>query len=168
VIDHGVDGLYRWDLPGYPPGGRIEPGAWGRGLTEAGPNHPLHRGETLLEKVRAEEFPQRPSRMRGIFAWVGLRVARRSYWYGDPGTGPHRWLYEVAVPDEPLFMTDHRFVPPPDCPTVEEAAELSRFYWAGVTEQWPRYQLELVTEQPLTITRVVSTAPPPFHRLSGG
>lgn len=73
------------------PGSIILPGNWGRIIRHAGHAHTLARRETELEKHRAAEWPEKPTRWEATFAFLSEAVARK-FW----NTRPTDLLYEVA------------------------------------------------------------------------
>src|SRR2546427_7334684 len=58
------------------PGDRIRPGNWGRVIQGIGPAHTLFFREYLWERVRRDEFPEKPSRMRAAFAFATHAAAQ--------------------------------------------------------------------------------------------
>lgn len=58
------------------PGSVVLPGNWGRLLDEIGADHTSWERERVLESVRVQYFPDKPSRLNATFALLSLEEAQ--------------------------------------------------------------------------------------------
>jgi hypothetical protein len=110
--------------------------------------------EMIVEKVRAIEFPYRPSRLNCCFAWLDEVTARNSIALTPA------WCVEVAdvvnlgakrfVADFELMSSRTRFRV--DVPFLPMTVEIARRYWTGAQVQVP----EMLIESDLRIAGVLS------------
>lgn len=113
---------------GFNPGDVIKRGRWGRIVINAGDAHTHYEREMLLERVRAEHYPAKVSRLDCVFAWPDFEQADE--WHAK--TWPERKdrMYEV-VPAEPnprYHCASWAYLSATDSLSAEEAAHK---YWSG-------------------------------------
>lgn len=115
------------DDRGLKVGDIIEHGRWGRLIREFGAAHEQFERESTLEKVRAAEFPGKPSRLKGSFAFADFEQADRfQEWRWDNGSKQH--LYEVVPVDpEAAYHLGYMLCIPPL--QDNDPDEVSRAYW---------------------------------------
>ena len=92
------------------PGDIVAPGNYGRLIAEAGEGSPHWHREHVLERVRAEHYPQKPSRLRACFTTLGIDTAQFYHVHQCPeGT-----LYLVTLVDfsQPWHLGDFNVVQP--------------------------------------------------------
>jgi len=105
-------------------GSIILPGNWWRIIEGIGPNHNLHMRECVLEFIRANEFPEKPSRQRSAFFCDRLEDVRQfSSLQPIPGI---IYAVEAVEPDAPSHVGYFNCLPPL---ANFEPHELSRQYW---------------------------------------
>ncbi|MFQ5658472.1 MAG: hypothetical protein ACE5G5_13095 [Candidatus Methylomirabilales bacterium] len=126
---------------------RIVAGNWGRVVLGIGPTHGRFFCEYLFEKVRALEFPNRPSRMEAAFAFESADFATN--W--RRGNAPE-YVYAVHLADPnslvhrgDMSWTDliYRYR------TFQGMEECARRYWRG--EVRDQNQIELVVAGDLIV-----------------
>lgn len=111
----------------------ILPGNWGRILNEyvvGKSDTTFLLRETVLEHIRATEFPEKPSRLHASFALPSLDAARFYKTYN------HQFgvIYEVEIVDStmPLHEGDFNLVQPkPGQRWMEGMERVARSYWRG-------------------------------------
>src|SRR5258707_670501 len=83
------------------PGSIVLPGNYGRIVRQAGATHPFYNRETVLEQVRAQHFPDKPSRLAACFACSTEEIARfyMNAMSKKPGALSAVVLYEVEKVD---------------------------------------------------------------------
>lgn len=134
------------------PGSIIEPGNWGRvlGLT-AVLSQQIYR-ETVLEAVRQELFPDKPSRLKSFFALESLAdaIAYRNQ------NGPTNLIYEVEIESAKSGGNMHRGnydrVQDFNAPVMQSMKQCAVLYWT----ETPTEKIEIVIELPATIVRQCS------------
>jgi hypothetical protein len=144
------------------PGSIILPGNYGRIIRLIGPQHPLHARETVLENVRVQHFPEKPSRLESCFACTSEETSRfyvraMATKPGGSATWPIQYEVEKVDADAVEHRADFNVVEPlPGYPaTMEEIAY--RYWtaslWTNVVEA-PGIRLEeVVTPSPFRILR---------------
>lgn len=139
------------------PDSIILPGNWGRIIQSVGPQHDRWKHEETLERIRAEEFPNRPSRMNSSFCCLNEETLR-FYSSRNNRLPPVHYLVEKAVLDAPEHITDFNLISPnKDGETIEQNAVR---YWQGDF----RYKIdghpevvceELLTSSPLRVLEIL-------------
>lgn len=133
-------------------GSIILPGNWGRvEKTIAGQGSPVVFREYLLESVREEYFPEKPSRMESTFSCPNLE----SMFFFMKANCPTSLCYEVELvsPEKPFHFAPCDLV----CPTATQ----NTWEWAstGTKQYWswnPNHLLipmEIVSLSPLKVLR---------------
>ena len=118
--------------------------------------------EVILEQVRKEEFPDKPSRFEAAFVLPTLEAAR----YFHTHNQPFGLICEVDLvePDKPVHEGDFNLVQPkPGQPWLSGMADIAQCYWRGerstiTDEQGQPVQTdcrELVICSPLRILSLV-------------
>jgi hypothetical protein len=130
-------------------GSIILPGNWGRMLrrhTEA--SSTLLR-ECILDSVRTQKFPDKPSRMTALFAVETLEEAIR---YRDSNC-PNNLIYELSIDtrDLTIHRGNYNFFMPPGLQVLDGFHQLADRYWS---EQATEY-VELVIPGPAKVMRMV-------------
>lgn len=77
-------------------GDTIKRGNWGRIILETGDTHPSWYRESILERIRCERYPEKPSRFDCCFACDNLETMK---FYKRKNT-PDGYIYEVEIIDE--------------------------------------------------------------------
>ncbi|UQV22745.1 DUF2441 domain-containing protein [Vibrio sp. J383] len=101
-----------------------------------------HMIESVFELVRQKEFPNRPSRMQSIYAWVNIEDAVEF-------SGGQVPTYEVE-PDH-AFIADQTYLTLGAC--VAGSYELARKYWEG--EQSNNPKLEALIPLPVVVGKAI-------------
>ncbi len=70
-----ITGFHWTRQPDHPPGHIISKGRWGRGVFSHPISHNNGAKEILIEKVRRENYPNKPSRLSSIFLCCSLESA---------------------------------------------------------------------------------------------
>lgn len=116
----------------------IEPGNWGRILSEIGATHPCWEREQILERIRAQLYPSKPSRLKSAFACESEKTIR-CY---KSVHNPQGLIYKVEVVDEtlPTHTGDFNCVEP--LPRLNKTMEeIAHHYWRydlkTNVESWP-------------------------------
>lgn len=149
-------------------GSVILPGNWGRVLRQYGPgqgNEVLYR-ESIVEYIRQQEFPDKPSRFDSIFLLESLDEAilyrnlnaRTSVIYEvsveTTNKKMHRGSYNFNLPDTIFVNGNQQFVQP-SILNIEGLhigmPKVARAYWSTN----PSKNSEIVIDSPATITRIV-------------
>ncbi|HVW99229.1 MAG TPA: hypothetical protein VHA52_02145 [Candidatus Babeliaceae bacterium] len=131
----------------------IQPGNWGKILLSTGINHPSWYRENILEAVRLEHFPGKPSRLASTFCCDSLdtiRCFRSSH-------NPTGHIYEVEHTDLrlPYHKGDFNAVEPLPRRT-ENMFQIASLYWQydlkTSVEEWPGIECsEIVSQSPIKI-----------------
>lgn len=115
------------------PNSQILPGNWGRILrkyTVGSADLTNLLRETILEHIRRDEFPGKPSRLDAAFALPTLEAAG----FYQAHNQPLGIVYEVefVVPDRPRHEGDFNLIQPkPGEQWLSEMERLARCYWRG-------------------------------------
>ena len=127
------------------PGAVVRPGNWGRIVRLIGKSHPEWLRETLLEQVRAAEFPHLPSRLECAFVIDDFGEAQ----YYVSSKGPLSVLYEVSLvdPKDPTHVADWKGTGPYD-----NTLEWTRRYWRG--DVMPHPETAFALRERLTTSRL--------------
>lgn len=128
----------------------LQPGNWGRTIQQWGNAHRLFNQEMALEAERANNFPDRQSRLTANFIWPRLNDAK---WY-RAHHHPADSIYEIRF-DQQLPLHQGVFLCLPPLRGFSDAQAI-RHYWAfdhGVYwDQDPGYMpIEIVTASPLLV-----------------
>lgn len=148
---------FRIDDLGLKVGDIIEHGRWGRIVRETGGKHEQFQRESILERVRVAEFPEKPSRLTGSFAFAHFEHADHFHeWRWNNGSKQH--MYEV-VPLNPnaAYHLGYMLCIPPLQDNDPEA--VSRAYWSFTSNAFgfdfsKESYLEIVFDCPLQVIRV--------------
>jgi hypothetical protein len=146
------------------PGSTILPGNYGRIIRAIGEAHPLHNREAVLEQVRAEHFPDKPSRLDACFGCSSLEAARfyvraMSQKAGGLATWPVIYEVEKTDPHAVEHRADFNVVQP--LPRYSaDMSKIAHLYWtAGLwitVSDAPGIRCEeIVTPSPLRILRKI-------------
>jgi hypothetical protein len=123
---------YHCSLALLHPGDRVRPGNWGRIIQGIGPAHSHFFREYLWERVRRDEFPDKPSRMLSAFAFTNLAAAQ-NYRAQEQGKNMDH-IYSVRPAnveakqqraDMSWLAVVHQYH------TFDGAEECARRYWRG-------------------------------------
>lgn len=137
------------------PDSVIDPGNWGRIIRNAGWSHNLSGRETILEHVRKNEFPHKPSRLDASFFFDNETEAR--FYAGSDGRHLTMLTYEVELlePDAVQHIGDWRNVAAKGPLDLSWASN----YWAGEMlpphsdPAWPVQCREILAVTALRIVR---------------
>lgn len=140
----------------YQRGDLIAAGNWGRIILGTGPNHPLFYREYLFERMRAAEFPKKPSRMRAAFAFESSASALG--WNHGENVPEYAYAVEITEPKAPLHRADMSWLTViREYRTFEGAEDCARRYWGG-DEREPNWA-EIITAGPLRVLDRLTTIP---------
>jgi hypothetical protein len=92
------------------PGTIITPGNYGRILLQTGVVHPHWRRESVLEQVRIELFPLKPSRLNSCFLLTSLEAAK--FYQSKNTKGDFLYTCEIVEPHLPQHFGDFNAVEP--------------------------------------------------------
>jgi hypothetical protein len=111
------------------PGSVVLPGNYGQIIRSVGQTHKHWHRETVLEQVRVQHFPDKPSRLASTFSCPTEDTARFYRTHLDPNS--ILYLVEKVEPDASEHRADFNVVQPlPRRPeTMEQIADL---YWRAV------------------------------------
>jgi hypothetical protein len=113
----------------YPlaPGSVVQRGNWGRICRLEPLSSRTLLKEVILEQVREQEYPDRPSRFESAFLCPTLESIHN---FIESTSRRYDLLYEVDLvdPDAVKFETDWSLIPP-DNVTITEAENAARKYW---------------------------------------
>jgi hypothetical protein len=113
----------------YPlaPGSVVLKGNWGRICQLEPLSSRTLLKEVILEQVREQEYPDRPSRFESTFLCPNLESIHN---FIRSTSRHYDLLYEVDLvdPDAVKFETDWSLLPP-DNATITEAEDAARKYW---------------------------------------
>jgi hypothetical protein len=89
-------------------GDTIQSGNWGRKIFETGPRHPSWKREMMLEVIRAEYYPDKPSRLYSCFGCHSLESIK----FYKAQHCPDGFIYEVEYiePDAAIHKGDFNAV----------------------------------------------------------
>lgn len=132
-------------------GSIILPGNWGRLVRLIGVEHKEWLRENILEQIRANEFPDLPSRFDCIFYFEDL--AEATFYQSSRPWPDFHLLYEVRLiePNVPKHNADWKST----APYVGDG-EWARRYWRGdiMPDRGPRvFCRECLTLSPLQVLR---------------
>lgn len=135
------------------PNELVEPGNYGKLIFEAGENSPHWEREQVLEKVRVEMFPNKPSRLNACFVTHDISTAR-FYHAHQCAEGQ---LYQVNIVDRylPWHLGDFNCVQP--LPNLNKTMEqIAEAYWSHSVhtniEEFPGLECEeIVTSSRLEV-----------------
>lgn len=141
------------------PGSIINPGNWGRIISEAGPSHHCFAQEQVLENIRAMTFPYKPSRLRCNFAFRSKESAIAYQTIQQEKGGYFNILYRVVplLTNPSVHFGDYNLVEVTKHATNDvEANNNAGHYWANTTKtEWSRFPgvscEELLVESPFGI-----------------
>lgn len=131
----------------------IEPGNWGRIILSTGVSHPRWNREIILEAVRIQYFPAKPSRLSSTFC-CDNRETIKCY---KSAQNPSGIIYEVEHTDLrfPYHKGDFNAVEPvPRRP--ENMMQIASLYWQYALKtsvaEWPGVECsEIVSQSPIRI-----------------
>lgn len=105
----------------------ILPGNWGRSIERYGFRHNCWTRETNLEYIRQQYYPDKPSRLHGIFCMDSLDTAR----YYQQTINPDNLLYEVMIvnPKAPTHIGNFACVEPLQNRLEKSFPEVAHHYW---------------------------------------
>lgn len=149
-------------------GSVILPGNWGRILRLYVPgqgNEVLYR-ESVIEQIRQEEFPDKPSRFDSIFLleseYDAINYRNQNNRFGivyevivdTSGKQLHRGSYNFNLPDTVLVNGNQQFTHP-SILNIEGLyigmPKIARSYWSTN----PDNNVEIVINAPATVTRII-------------
>ena len=158
-------------------GAVIHPGAWGRPLFQGNtyapalkPNYFILFREYVFEDIRKQKFPNKPSRLTGVFVCPNLISAQNFNMTERSGSG---LIYRVEL------LTDSETHTVPWClanpPSTLESAFLSipkvaESYWSFQQEDFPTQlvnMLETITMSPIRICEQIIIDPTLFELKDG-
>jgi hypothetical protein len=104
--------------------------------------------EHILEGVRADEFPDRPSRSNAFFAWKSIADARR--WLKERADLSAHGIYVIRPgPDSVVFEGDFGWLAL-TAASIEEWDARSFGYWSGEA-RFAEARWEVVIAGPITV-----------------
>lgn len=113
------------------PGSIIEPGNFGRIVLLHGLNHQQYRREIQYEEARKTRFPDRPSRLACLFAFVTQEEAEL-FQRTIPGFGANV-LYEIENNEQNPHVADIAYAIQPPGATEFDQKTID-YYWGGWRE----------------------------------
>lgn len=136
----------------------VLPGNYGRIIRETGQTHSHWHRETILEQVRMQRFPDKPSRLTSSFSCSSEATARCYRSRLDPRS--ILYVVEKVEPDAREHRADFNVVQPlaRRSETMEQVADLywRAALWCNIPE-WPDIRCEeVVTSSPLRVIRQLS------------
>lgn len=108
------------------PGSVILPGNFGRILNLLGTGHSLFERELILERMRQNYFPQKPSRLTSAFYCEDIESAKW-FWHHHSSTSSI-YLVEILDEERPIHR-GHMNCFPPKKGFLD--IEVARRYWVG-------------------------------------
>ena len=117
------------------PGSIVEPGNWGTKILEIGPSHNWWNSEQILERVRLESYPEKPSRFHSTFACESLDTA---ICYRSK-SGPSNIIYSVMITNISLPWHRGDFNATKTLPRHANMETIAELYW--------RYGLKTAIEE---------------------
>lgn len=137
----------------------IEPGNWGQEIERQGESHGWWHSENILEQVRQDNFPEKPSRLNSTFSCDNLE----SIMCFRSKSCPNNYVYEVEIIDDkaPKHKGDFNATRPmPRCRF--NMTEIAHLYWQyklkTKVEEWPNVECsEIVTSSALRVISRLST-----------
>lgn len=132
-------------------GSTIQKGNWGRIIkkyTDKNANSTLFR-EYILEMVREEHHPEKPSRLDCIFLLPDLQSA----WNYKRLMADWNIIYEVEI--DPTLVThsgDYQKVIPMNTPLLHQTPQFAHSYWT--VEPNPNF-IEILYPDSVTITKII-------------
>lgn len=135
------DTLYHVTMGLHVPDDVILPGNWGRIIEGWGVGHNQFYREYALERVRAAEFPDKPSRMRACYVCEDEAFAH-NFRRGGPQRPPdHVYAVRLVDTSAPCHRGDMMFI---DIMTSQRTFagvdECARRYWRGEQAATPRIE----------------------------
>lgn len=147
------------------PGSIICPGNWGRLVrlyqgTETGTFNTAFR-ERVLEDIRGQEFPEKPSRLSSCFVLPTLDEAK-NFRNKSQRLGIIYEVEPIKVPTR-SHTANHLFVPTSPY-YFDNMKDIARNYWSGKYQDHP----EIVIPVPIRILRCVDDSVPDLPGLRDG
>lgn len=148
---------FRVDDRGLQVGHIIEQGRWGRLLGEIGDAHEQFEREMMLERIRVSEFPEKPSRLTGSFAFGYLKHADQfQEWRWNNGLKEH--VYEVVPVDPQAAIHQAYLLCIPPLRDIDPIS-VCRAYWSSESlalgiDFARESAFEIIIDCPLQIIRV--------------
>lgn len=136
----------------YEPGDIIQPGNWGRTLLGFGVGHGFFLRDYVLERIRTQEYLDKPSRLNATFGYVAQSCALRAF------VDHNLYTVELVNPEAATHRGDINWIDwMPALKTFSELDTSARCYWAGTPANPQSDGFEIVSESPLrVIERVLS------------
>ena len=131
-------------------GSVILPGNWWRIKQITGANDPIYQKECILENVRANLFPQKPSRYASCFVCPDIASIRA---FINTHT-PYSLCYEVEFmhPAAVTHSVPYDFFSLQDEKALQTWAEIAaKAYWSWDAQQKSQYPMEVFAESPIRI-----------------
>jgi len=136
----------------------IQPGNWGRIIRKQRETHQCWEREQVLERIRIEHYPKKPSRFESTFACETIEAIR--CYKGK--FCPQGYIYEVEIADgtQPCHRGDFNCVEP--LPRRQEnMEEIAHLYWKYALktsiQEWPGVVCsEIVTSSGLKVLRLAN------------
>ena len=109
-------------------GAVVDPGSYGRIVIQNGESGAHWARETVLESVRSEQFPAKPSRLSSCFATDNIDTAL--FYHRHHCLEGYLYAIEIDDPSQPIHIGDFNCIQPIPgrTDTMEQIAE---YYWSG-------------------------------------
>lgn len=109
-------------------GALVEPGNYGRLVTQAGESGPHWVREAVLEGVRSKRFPTKPSRLSSCFVTDNIETAL--FYHRHHCSEGYLYAVEIDDPSQPTHIGDFNCIQP--LPGRNQTMEqIAVIYWSG-------------------------------------
>ena len=106
----------------------MEPGSYGRIVTQEGESGPHWFREEALERVRSDRFPAKPSRFSSCFATDNIETAL--FYHRHHCSEGYPYAVVIDDPSQPIHIGDFNCIQP--LPGLTETMEqIAANYWSG-------------------------------------
>lgn len=123
LLYHRTQGL-------YVVGDKITGGNWGRLIFGFGPNHVCFYREYLLEKIRLADTPEKPSRMKAVFAFEDCEYAMN--WDRKAPLQEYVYAVRLSDPECSIHRGDMAWIDSMvQCRSFDAVEGYARKYWSG-------------------------------------
>lgn len=147
--------LYHCTMRLLGPGDNVYPGNWGSTVLGTGPGHPAFYREYLLERIRQQGFPDRPSRMKAAFAFENRDYALK--WKRAPNQSEYVYSVRLADGGTCTHRGDMTWIDAMSAyHTFDGVEECARRYWHGNPRSDNSTGFELVVAGALVVVERVT------------
>ncbi len=135
------DVLYHCTMSLHAKDDVILPGNWGRIIEGWGVRHNHFYREYVLERIRAAEFSEKPTRMNACYVCDDETFARNWNRFAQQGTSEHVYAVRLVDPSARCHRGDMTFIDTmPSQRTFAGVDECARRYWRGAQAASPRFE----------------------------